>query len=715
MIKTCRPSVMVAVLAALSLVVLTGGAPSAQNQMELALKAAIDKEVVEGDLKSAIDLYRQIATAGDRAVAARALVRMGQCYEKLGAAQASAARAAYERVVREFADQKEAAEQARARLAAGGREREIETGLAVQRRWVLPAGRTTQMQHVSADGRYIPFVDQTAPGLWLHDLTTGEDRKVVDAQAGEYLASPELSPDMRQLAYTRLTRGDRPPSYDLRISSLDGSRTRILVDNKQRWLWPKAWSPDGKRILILMQKGSKPATGFSMALVSAVDASIQELTAGNDDVSNGCFSPDGKFIVTYRASADAGRMVRLPGGLKLIPVDGSTAVPLFESSAANWSPFWTPDGRKIVFFSDRSGSVDMWSMRVSGGRPQGEPELVKREAGSIDADPIGFTRDGVFYYKTSNVQSDIYTAGLDPATGRIISTPVQINQRSVGSAGGPMAWSPDGQFLVYARVSRRELGYAASRVAGLVLRSDRTGEEREILPVPAFDRNSPQSVIWLPDGRSLLTENNSARGFLLYQIDPQTGRIKEFLALDGGSNKAFYPVLSPDGKTLYYVQYAGPTARLMQRDLASGEVRALYQARDVELDGLALSADGRQLAFAISDWNPPTYSFSLVIMPVEGGAVRERLKSRQYINNLVWMRDGRNMLMVRESETGPPQLWTVPIDGGEPQPSGLAMRGLYSIPLHPDGRRIAYVHSREPQEEVWMIRNLLSEPNSTRK
>src|SRR5258706_9736064 len=85
------------------------------GRTDLQLQAAINKETVEGDLKGAIEQYKKIAQGSDRAVAAKALVRMGECYEKLGDAEA---RKAYERVVRDFGDQKEAAEAARAKLTA---------------------------------------------------------------------------------------------------------------------------------------------------------------------------------------------------------------------------------------------------------------------------------------------------------------------------------------------------------------------------------------------------------------------------------------------------------------------------------------------------------------------------------------------------------------------------------------------------------------------
>src|SRR6266540_4329383 len=73
---------------------------------EVQLKAAQQKAEVEGDLKGAIEEYKKvIAMAGaNRALAAQALVRMAECYQKLGDAQA---RAIYDRVVREYADQKD--------------------------------------------------------------------------------------------------------------------------------------------------------------------------------------------------------------------------------------------------------------------------------------------------------------------------------------------------------------------------------------------------------------------------------------------------------------------------------------------------------------------------------------------------------------------------------------------------------------------------------
>nr|MCU0256752.1 tetratricopeptide repeat protein [Vicinamibacterales bacterium] len=90
------------------------------SRPEVALQAAIKTETIDGDLKAAIEMYRQLADGTDRAVAAQALVRMGQCYERMGQSQVAEARKAYERLVRDFGDQGAMVAQARARLSAIG-------------------------------------------------------------------------------------------------------------------------------------------------------------------------------------------------------------------------------------------------------------------------------------------------------------------------------------------------------------------------------------------------------------------------------------------------------------------------------------------------------------------------------------------------------------------------------------------------------------------
>src|SRR5262245_19625312 len=103
-----------ALLAVAALLVLHTAAPSAQSGYDLFQKA-LAAERANGNLQQAIELYQRVARefASDRALAARALLRMADCCVKLGDAQA---RAIYERVAREYPEQTAAVQEARTHL-----------------------------------------------------------------------------------------------------------------------------------------------------------------------------------------------------------------------------------------------------------------------------------------------------------------------------------------------------------------------------------------------------------------------------------------------------------------------------------------------------------------------------------------------------------------------------------------------------------------------
>ena len=56
-----------------------------------------------------------------------------------------------------------------------------------------------------------------------------------------------------------------------------------------------------------------------------------------------------------------------------------------------------------------------------------------------------------------------------------------------------------------------------------------------------------------------------------------------------------------------------------------------------------------------------------------------------------------------------PELWRVPVVGGEPQRTGLSMEGMSGFSVHPDGRRIAFETGggrRRAPNELWVLENI---------
>jgi len=699
-----RETVILAILACLAF-------GQAANQAEVQFQAAIQAEVIDGDLKTAIERYQRIVTTfpSDRPVVAKALVRMGQCYDRLGDAQAREARRAYERVVHEFADQKETAELARTLLAATDRGPRRPGGVTEEQVWVLSETPLPVPRPPSQDGRHILYTDIGGQRLKLRDLVTGENRVIVERGSGFFFASPAISPDGRRIAYTRFK---RPPlagsDFELCVAGIDGSGTKVLVGDKTAVVSALAWSPDGRHLLVRIGSAS---TGASLGLVPVAGGSVRTLTTGDED-SNGCFSPDGTYIVTYPPQRDGGR--RPPGGFRLRPVDGRTEGSLLESPARNWAPFWTPDGRRLVFLSDRSGTTDLWAVRVSNGKVAGEPELVRPNVGLMD--PLGFTSDGAFYYTTSYIsEQDVWVADLDPQTGRALSKIERVSQRAVGRSGLSVAWSPDGQWLAYTREVPENPGRVIWTTARIILRSDRTGEERDIVPVHSLLRESSISELhWSPDGRFLLVNvMDDARQSRLLRIDAQTAETTAVTDLAGAGERVPYASLSRDGRALFSVQTgAGEPARLVRRDLQTGEVRELYRAR--YLENPALSPDGRDLLVQGDYQNLNT--MSLLILPAEGGAVRELYRSKEWMSAHVWTSNGRRVLFAPVSRSGPQMLMSIPIEGGEPQPTGVSLRIMHGLALRPDGRRLAISAGGEGVPgKVWVIRNLFSAPGPAGK
>jgi tetratricopeptide (TPR) repeat protein len=88
---------------------------SRASEIDMRLEAAIHREVVVGDLKGAMEEYKSILDAGSKESAAKALLQMGQCLEKLG--RHAEAQEAYRRIVRQYGDQTEIVARARGWLA----------------------------------------------------------------------------------------------------------------------------------------------------------------------------------------------------------------------------------------------------------------------------------------------------------------------------------------------------------------------------------------------------------------------------------------------------------------------------------------------------------------------------------------------------------------------------------------------------------------------
>jgi Tol biopolymer transport system component len=712
--RTIRLALLAAALAVLgSALVLT------QSGQDL-FQQALVKEQADGDLRAAIAIYQRIVRdfTADRMLTAKALVQIGRCYDRLGQAETSEARKAYERVVREFGDQKDVAAEARARLAALANPPGAPSGttLAVRRVWYGP--EVDQEGGVSRDGRYLSFVDWSTGDLAVRDLATGENRRLTKngpQPFREYADFATFSPDGRQVAYGWCCNSDG--NYELRSIGIDGSGQRTVHRSQEFWYFlPLEWSRDGRTILSIVSQKS----GNSLALVSASDGAVRVLKPTERSQAQGAsLSPDGRWLA-----------YGMPGGedpgqydIRILATDGSSDAPLVEHPSRDILPVWTPDGQQILFVSDRGGTLGLWIVPVAQGRAQGEPRLVKPDVGRIR--PLGFSDAGVFHYGLLAGTGDVYEMAIDPASGKLASRPSVAFKHYVGFNGTP-DYSPDARFLACLSLRGSTMALVPHS-RSLVIRTLKTGAERE-LPLtfaPGWE------VRWSPDSRFVMLPGRDSQGAIrTFRIDATTGEQTPVSDIGGmtnqyGSQRGWFP----DQKAIFIVSRAprdeqGKRAPLLIRqDL---ETRKVEYVRLSGLDNrillsVTLSPDGQQFA----GWSGHTErpSIALVTFPVAGGEPRELFSVDNAnvnelaapLRGLAWTPDSRHLVFARRSETKRDMmdLWRIAAGGGAPENLGPLLEKVFDIVVHPAGDRIAF-STRDLKQEVWVLENFLPSGRSAR-
>lgn len=672
-------------------------AASAQQSAEELYEAAIFKKDADGDMAGAIKIFREIVERfpNNVGIAAKAQLQIGICYEKLGQKNTKQAQEAFQKVVDNYPGQMEVVKLAKEKLslllkapsAANKEDKEFK----LEKIWD-DAIDPYFWGSPSPDGRFVTFVDwDNFQNLGIHDLDKGENRLLTDNnlwEGGEYAYQSVFSPDGSQIAYTWQ---NKEKGGELRTIGIEGGSPRTLCKDAG-WPVPTSWSNDGSHILVfLSQKES-----VDIAFVSVNDGSVKKLRSFPSAIfsihKGMCLSPDGQYIV-FSIKEQAGSSDR---DIKILSADGNDLTSLIKHPADDAVLGWTPDGKHVLFKSDRSGSTDLWAVEVVAGKSEGDPFLVRPALGNFIL--LGLTPDGSLYYGLYSGWSDIFIAELDPETGKVLSPPVKAIKKYEGSNSTP-DWTSDGQYLL-CRSSRGNTGDGMS----LLIRSIKSEEIRELIPKIISDLNF-HHIRWSPDGRSILGVGFDEKGNYgaLWVIDAQTGESKIIARSDEKKGFIFQPEWAPDGKSLYFLRRNGDR-KIIHHDLETSEEKVLFDSPAHILFlplYLSLSPDGQQLAFYAGD--------TLMMVPASGGEPRKLIQEKNF-RTIAWSRDGRYLLYGKRQDAKSEivDVWRIPVGGGESQKLELSMSHLMHMRFHPDGRRIAFTASVQPEKrELWVMKNFL--------
>ena len=599
-------------LAILSVLLLPTSTPAQDTDAAaVALQRAIRVELVDGDLQAAIAQFRDIVTrfAAERAVTATALLHLGQCYEKLGDPQASAI---YERVVRDYADQAAPVAAVLARLTTL-EVRSTPSSPAMTVREVMRSADEAQpitdpSFDVSNDGRRFVYTHWGTGDLAMKNLDTGENRLFYGNDwSTEWFETPVLSPDEASVAFVRYPQ-QNSGSTRIEVDSVDGGRRETVLDfDELTNVFIHQWRPDGEDLLIVGQNADR--SGF-LATVSLRDKTLRRLlTLDWESPRRAEYSPDGRFIA-YDSTKDG------ESKIYLISADGASERVLVDSSGVDDSPVWTPDGRFLLFRSDRSAKWDLYALRMQDGRSVGPEVVVKSNLGEATF-LRGVTTTGQLVYfevvggrdigiaertdhpartidvgllpkvQTTEIKSPsfapdgarvAYVAGMPGIPRSTLSirvtdlrgaivTDIPLDSRF--STNDPPRFSPDGTMMAL-RV------YDAGEPMVMVL----SAESGTVLKVfsPLEEQGYTRVLGWSPDSRRLygfVTLQASDRS-LLATIDVDTERIVDSTEL---SPDVWRVSLSPSGEHLLLLK--GPNrpdaGELVLHSLADGKEKLLAE------------------------------------------------------------------------------------------------------------------------------------------
>lgn len=681
-------------------------APSlnAQNRPEVQLRAAIETETVKGDLEAAIEQYKAIAQTSDRPTAAQALLRMAECYEKLGNVES---RKVYQRVVREFADQKDVASLAKSHLERAIGDGRQQSGLVLRRVWDGQAGESLAAALYGANGQRVVYTPLGTGSVNVHDLASGSDRALT---AADGCSGPSaISRDGTLVAYERYC---GKYGSDLRLVTVRGSSvsSRLLYENADvSQITPLDISPDKASVVVTIVRKDQ---SNQIALVNVERGSLSVLkTVDWRRPSRIYYSPDGRALAYDLPASDT----TAQRDVFILAVDGSRDIPVVAHPANDVVMGWSPDGRHLLFASDRRGGVmGLWAQALEARQPQGPPQLITESINS--AFPLGVSGDALYLHKFAG-DRDIAMIPIDVATGKQTGPAVRPIQSFIGTNLEP-AWSPDGKSLAYVSWRSNNPVFGDPRV--LAIRFVDTGETRELRPnLVYFDQMS-----WAPDGHAFVTAGTDLKGRnWVFLIDARTGAVATLAALPQEFERAC-PQWSPDGRAIYYRRPlnsdgSGREVAFIERTLASGDEREIARG---DLGAISVSPDGQWIAAQRNE--PSTRSQALVVIPVKGGAPRELIHVTEpqslisYFAGIPWVPDSRGVLLRKITAAKAGELWLVPLEGAARKMDidvtqwGTGNWGLLS--LSPDGRQLAFLAGRQ-HSEVWVLENFMSMLKSERR
>ncbi|MCK4645021.1 MAG: PD40 domain-containing protein [Candidatus Aminicenantes bacterium] len=752
----------VTILTIIFALALVGG--NQQNAKQL-YQSGLYKEEVEGDLQKAIELYQKILKQfpKNREIGAKALYRVGFCYEKLGKQEAQKA---YQRIIREYADQREVVKDARKRLASlvsvskdtGPVTPAVKSAGITIKKIDIDEIEKTHQARLSPDGTKMLYihVQEKKPrqSIRVMDLTSGKSLALVEGISYGNSLIFEWSPDGKKVVYRNHKKNG------LSVIDSGGGTPEVLWSSpdKNTVIFPLDWSFDNRHILAAIINQAE-ATVRLVTLPSNGGVLHTVVSGGLNEIEDFAgFSPNGKYIVGFK-------MKESNTDIYIWPVEGGKEIQVTSHPAKDQSPFWSPDGEYIVFVSDRAKTNDLWAIPMDGPNPAGTPIRIKRNLGK-NAIPMDLTPGGklaLLILASGEAPPDLFVLPVDPSKGEALG---QFHSFAKYPTQHFMPrWSPDGLRVAY--TSRKE----NIQLPEIFVSS---GDEKEDLKIPVGNYYVG-NVEWSRDGKHLIFPGLLSRdgGVGIFRVSLESHKI-EPLHLEKRSGRSlkgmfinlrwlpragkfiFDKFVEVNKRELYTMNKEGKNIQLVADKVTTrywtwpspdGRYVAYREGQNLKLlffadntsitlarfpegehiEGLAWSPDGQNVA-----WNDNRQLTVFSIAKRVSRILVEANKNQKisgmgwsWSPNHTWSLDGKKIAFVlQETSAGSEAqagLWIISATGGTPKKIADAPSShpvINDVVWHSKGKMIfvtGYSGKERIGYEHWVMENFLPEKKSKKK
>jgi len=398
--------------------------------------------------------------------------------------------------------------------------------------------------------------------------------------------------------------------------------------------------------------------------------SVQDLIA-MDRISDPQLALDGSRVVFTVSSLDR-EANRRRADLWIVGIDGRDVQRLTTHEAADFNPRWSADGRAVYFLSTRSGSSQVWRLRLEDRRVEQVSDL------PLDVGNLILSPDGRHIAFSLEVYPDCPTIGC---------TTTRLDEQGERKASG----------VLYERIFIRHWDtWKDGRRSHVFVMPASGGEPVDVMKgmdadCPSKPFGGAEEFTFTPDGRSLVfTARVAGRqepwstDFDLYVVPIDGSGAPGLITID---NRAWDtgPVFSPDGRTLAYLAMARPgyesdQFRIMLKPWPDGDARVLARDWDRSAGSIAWSRDGKTILATAGNLG----NVSLFAIEVANGAVHTVIREGHVRSPAC---AGDRIVFAMDHLRSPVELYTT-------DPYGREMRAITRI----NYERLAQVRMGEPEQ-----------------